>query len=476
MEEIFDIALDKASRTPIYQQIGDKIFSLIEDGTLPPNSKLPPIRKLALSLGVNTVTIVSAFKYLESKKAVYSHTGSGTYVSPIPLESIPEPVINENIQLSKNSLLEGAINFTDTTLPQALFPTDEFKAAFNTLLDREKGGAFSALDSQGYYPLRETLCTVLKHYGITALPENIQILSGGQQGIDIVSKATLTHGDVVFTEKTTFYGATGAFLYRGCQIVEIPMEEDGCDVAALENFAKIYHPKIFYMMSYFQTPTGISYSLDKKRKILELAEKYNFFIIEDDNLYDFNYTKQSLLPLKALDFRNRVVYIKSFSKILMPGLRIGFAVMPKKIHSGIMNAKYIADISTSGLIQKLLDIYLNTCDWQGHIDKICTYGYDKYKCAVKYCDRYLPDAKYIKPNGGISLWIDTGIGNQALFTQKLMEKKIIISSGRQFTPSQSGSSHIRLCFSNISDEKLEKGIRNIGYIIKEMKEEGSFSD
>ena len=470
MDEIFSINIDKSSDKPIYKQIADSVYVLIVDGTLPSNSKLPPIRKTAAALGVNNVTVVSAYKYLENKKAVYSHEGSGTFVSPIPLENIPEPVINENAQLSKNSLIEGAINFTDTTLPQMLFPTDEFKMAFNMLLDREKGEAFAALDSQGYYPLRQTLCNVLKHYGITASAENIQILSGGQQGIDIVAKAMLTYGDVVFTEKPTFYGATGAFLYRGCQIIEIPMEEDGCDIGALENFAKIYHPKIFYMMSYFQTPTGVSYCLDKKRKILELAEKYNFFIIEDDNLYDFNYTKKELLPLKALDFRNRVVYIKSFSKILMPGLRIGFAVMPKKIHLGIMNAKYTADISTSGLIQKILDIYLNNCDWKGHTEKICAYGREKYKTAVKYCDRYI-GTDYIKPNGGISLWIDTGIYDQTLFMQKLMEKKIIISPGNQFMPSQSGSSYIRLCFSDITEEKLEKGIRNIGNIIREMKNE-----
>ncbi|MBR5468545.1 MAG: PLP-dependent aminotransferase family protein [Firmicutes bacterium] len=470
MDNLFEIKIDKASSLPVYQQIGDAIFSLIENGTLAPNSKLPAIRKMASSLEVNNVTIVSAYKYLESKKAVYSHTGSGTYVSPIPVKSIPSPVINENVQLSKSSLVDGAINFTDTTLPQTLFPTDEFKMVFNELLDRENGRAFAAMDSQGYYPLRQTLCTVLKHYGITASPESIQILSGGQQGIDIVAKAILTHGDVVFTEKPTFYGATGAFLYRGCQIVEIPMENDGCDITALENLAKLYRPKIFYMMSYFQTPTGISYSLEKKRKILDLAEKYNFYVIEDDNLYDFNYTKEKILPLKALDFRNRVVYIKSFSKILMPGLRIGFAVMPKKIHQSLMSAKYTADISTSGLIQKLLDIYLNNYDWQAHIETIRTYAMKKYKTAIKYCDRYLPDAKYIKPKGSIGIWIDTGIENQTLFAEKLMEKNIIVSQGIQFMPSEANSTYIRLCFSNINDEKLEKGIRNIGMIIKEMKE------
>ncbi len=210
------------------------------------------------------------------------------------------------------------INFSDSSLPQRLFPAEEFKNSFNELLDREMGGAFSSVESQGYMPLREKICTFLTDYGINTYPENIQILSGAQQGIDIVSKAMISYGDVVFTENPTFYGAAGAFISRGCRIVEIPVDDNGPDVSAIENMAKLYKPKFFYSMAYFQTPTGVSCSLPRKRRILELAEKFNFYIIEDDNLYDFNYTRSPLVPYKALDYRNRVIYIKSFSKILMP--------------------------------------------------------------------------------------------------------------------------------------------------------------
>ncbi|MGL4790740.1 MAG: PLP-dependent aminotransferase family protein [Anaerotignaceae bacterium] len=467
MESLYKILLDKESQTPLYQQLGDKIFSLIENGSLKENEKLPPIRKLSQHLQVNTVTVISAYKYLENKKAVYSHKGSGTFVSPIPLEIIPQPVISSNLIHNRQTFAEGVINFTSTSIPSYLFPVEEFKSAFDTLLDKEKGGAFTTMDSQGYLPLRETLVGYLKFYGINTTAENIQILSGAQQGIDIVSKAMSSFGDVVFMENPTFYGAAGAFLNRGCQIVEIPMEDDGIDVVALENLAKIYRPKFLYVMAYFQTPTGVSYSTAKKRKILDLAEKYSFYIIEDDNLYDFNYSKEPIVPFKTLDNRNRVIYIKSFSKILMPGLRIGFAVMPKKVINKMMTAKYTTDISTSGFLQKALNIYLEENKWQEHIEKIRVYGKGKYSLAVRYANRYLKENfKYKLPNGGVSLWLDCGeISNEEVL-RLAVEKNVILSLGSQFCANDENKNNLRLSFINVSDEKLEAGIRRIGECLK----------
>lgn len=466
MEPVFLINIDKNSDIPIYRQIGDAIFRLIEDGTLKPNYRLPPIRKTAEALRVNTVTIVSAYKYLENKKAVYSHVGSGTFVSPILLDEIPKPVEKENVFQNRENEhyknASGFINFADSSLPQKLFPTEEFKTSLNELLDREGGGAFYTVDSQGYMPLREKICSYLTDYGINTYPENIQILSGAQQGIDIVSKAMVSYGDVVLAENPTFYGAAGAFISRGCRIVEIPLEDNGPDISAIENMAKLYKPKFFYSMAYFQTPTGISCSLNKKRRILELADKYGFYIIEDDNLYDFNYTKSAIVPYKALDYHNRVIYIKSFSKILMPGLRIGFAVLPNKITQSITNAKYTTDISTSGLLQKALDIYLSKNLYKEHIEKLRLYGREQYKAAVKYCDRHLKDlCRYIKPYGGISLWIDTGIEDFKRLSQSLAQKNVIVSPGSKFLIDGSKTGYIRLCFTAVTPAKMESGIRRI---------------
>lgn len=472
MVEIFQIELEKAGSTPLYQQLAENIEALITDGILPANSKLPPIRKMAEHFGVNSVTIVNAYKYLENKQLVYSRVGSGTFVSPLPVEHIPEPVANRNLRSFDSGLsMENAINFTSTSLPHEMFPVDAFKKAFNEVLDREKGGAFRYMDSMGYEPLREQLCRYLQGYGIKTSVENVQVISGAQQGIDIISKAMLRYGDVVFVEKPTFYGAAGAFLSRGGKLVEVPMETDGMDLVILEDFLKLYQPKFIYMMAYYQTPTGISYSMEKKRRLLELAEKYDTYIIEEDDFYDFHYGKEPLVPLKALDYKNRVIYIKSFSKILMPGLRMGLIVLPKKIHQAVMEAKYTTDISTSGFIQRALEYYLRENGWEKHAAETRRYGSEKYRKTLSAARKYLSDvAKYGHPNGGVSLWIELpeGVGAEA-FCSRMLEKNVILTPGSQYDISGEEDRHVRLSFANLSDDKIEVGLKRMGDTLREMK-------
>ena len=364
MDDIFRMELDKSeTAAPLYQQLADGIARLIADGHLPANSKLPPIRKLAGQAGVNPATVVTAYKHLESKQMAYSRIGSGTFVSPLPVEQAPEPVANLNIRPYHSGInLENAINFANTSLPHEMFPVAAFKRAFDEVLEREKGGAFSYMDIMGHEPLRALLCGYLESCGIKTSVENVQIISGAQQGVDLISKAILRFGDVVFVEKPTFYGAAGAFLSRGGKLVEIPLLEDGMDIAALENYLKLYQPKLIYMTAYFQTPTGVSYSLEKKRRLLELAEQYGAYIIEEDDYYDFHYGAEPLVSLKALDYKNRVIYIKSFSKILMPGLRMGLIVLPKKIRQAVMEAKYTTDHSSSGFMQRAMEYALSLHD------------------------------------------------------------------------------------------------------------------
>lgn len=472
MVEIFQIKLDKTDAEPLYQQLAAQVERMILDGTLPANQKLPPIRKLAEGLDVNAVTIVNAYKQLEKKQMVYSRVGSGTFVSPVPVEHIPEPVANRNLRSFESGLLTGnAINFTSTSLPNEMFPVDAFKRAFDEVLEREKGGAFQYMDSMGYAPLREQLCRYLKHFGIQTAVENVQVISGAQQGIDIISKAMIRYGDVVFVEKPTFYGAAGAFLSRGGKLVEIPMERDGMDLVRLEDFLKLYHPRFIYMMAYYQTPTGISYSMEKKRRLLELAEKYDTYIVEEDDFYDFYYGKDTPIPLKALDYKNRVVYIKSFSKILMPGLRMGLIVLPKKIHQAVMEAKYTTDISTSGFIQRALEYYLRENGWEHHAAATRRYGSEKYHKTLSAARKYLAGVvSYGQPEGGVSLWIELpeGVGAEA-FCSRMLEKNVILTPGSQYDISGEENRHIRLSFANLSDDKIEVGIKRMGDVLREWK-------
>ena len=384
MVEIFQLQLHKSSAVPLYQQLAEGIEGMITDGVLLANSKLPPIRKTAEHFGVNSVTIVNAYKLLEKKQLVYSRVGSGTFVSPLPVEHIPEPVASRNLRSFESGLsMENAINFTSTSLPNEMFPVDAFKEAFNAVLDREKGGAFRYMDSMGYVPLREQLCRYLMNYGIKTSPENVQIISGAQQGIDIISKAMLRYGDVVFVEKPTFYGAAGAFLSRGGKLMEIPLEEDGMDMVILENFLKLYHPRFIYMMAYYQTPTGISYSMEKKRRLLELAEKYDTYIIEEDDFYDFHYDKEPIVPLKALDYKNRVIYIKSFSKILMRSAH-GADCAAEEIHQGSHGSKIYHGYFPPRLYPESLGILSARIWLGGHAARARRYGSENTANAFRH--------------------------------------------------------------------------------------------
>lgn len=472
MKESFSsIALEKEGKTPLYQQLAEGIAALITEGILPANQKLPPIRRMAEWFAVNTVTVVTAYKHLEQKQLVYSRRGSGTFVSPLPVEQIPKPVTNRNLYSFESGLLaENAINFASTSLPHEMFPVDAFKRAFDAVLEKEKGGAFRYTDSMGYEPLRQQLCRYLEEHGIKTTVENVQIISGAQQGLDIIAKAMLRYGDVVFVEKPTFYGAAGAFLSHGGKLVEIPVEQDGMDLAVLEDYLKLYQPRFIYMMAYFQTPTGISYSMEKKRRLLELAEKYDTYMIEEDDFYDFHYGKEPLVPLKALDYRNRVIYIKSFSKILMPGLRMGLIVLPKKIQQIVMEAKYTTDISTSGFLQRAMTYYLEENGWEKHAEEARRYGGGKYRKTLSAAQKYLPsEVTFGRPNGGVSLWLalPEGISAEQLCS-RMLEKNVILIPGSQYDMHGTEDRHIRLSFANLSDDKIEVGLKRMGDTLREM--------
>lgn len=471
MDRFNKIKLDRNNSIPLYQQLSDQIYDMIVSGLLEPNTKLPTIRTLAKLLDVNNVTIINAYKQLETKKTVYSRIGSGTYVSELDINSSPEPITRQRLNQQELSELKlnNAINFANTTVSEELFPVDTFKALFNEVLDRDKGNAFSYQDSKGYEPLRTALCSHLEERGIKTSPDRIQIISGAQQGIDIISKVMLSANDIVFVEKPTYYGAVGAILSRGAQIIEIPMEADGINIDILTKLLQKYTPKFIYTMPYFQTPTCISYSLKKKRELLELAYRYNFYIIEEDNLSDFNYSSSPTVNLKALDYKNKVIYIKSFSKILMPGLRLGYMVLPKVISDNVLSAKYSTDIATSGFIQRAFELYIRSINWNSHINNMCNIFHRKYNLITKLVNIHL--SKYVSltpPQGGLSLWLklkDDSINIDLLY-HKLLENKVIVTKGSLYSlDCEEPSPYFRLNFANISDNDIKEGINIIANVL-----------
>lgn len=472
IQDKLDIILDKDGVEPLYIQLFEEIKSRIQQGILPEDDKLPPIRELASQLGVNNVTIVNAYNLLEDQKLVYKKVGSGTYVLPLEGKLNITTAVMEDHEEHEYDYIEEAdyINFSTASPDPRLFPMTDFQKAINAVIERDGGNAFMYHDSRGYLPLRNSIAGYLSARGMKVGAEDIYIISGAQQGIDIISKALLTNGDYVFVESPTYIGAVSVFKSRGARIVEIPMENDGPNLKELEKLLQVIKPKFMYTMPNFQNPTGCSYSDRKKKHLMLLCKKYKLQLVEDDYSGDLSYTDKPAVPLKAYDSIDSITYIKSFSKIFMPGLRVAFLIIPKHIRKDIASAKYMTDISTSGFMQRVLDLYLKSNILDEHIKYMKKEFGIRYFEAVRGVKKYLRGCQFMQPNGGLNLWIKLpeDVKASSLHEQS-KQQKVLITPGTVFLKGNDGESHIRISFAGVDVPDITKGLAIIGNVMEDIK-------
>lgn len=446
----YKLELNKSSSK--YLQIYNFIKQLIISGEIKEHEKLPPIRKLADYMGVNNATIVKVYELLENEGYVYKIVGSGTFASNIKLKK------------KKSVKREGLIHFDSGNPSADMFPIEDYKKAINMALERDGSTIFDYDEGKGSKELREEISKYLREKQINTDKENIQIISGAQQGIDIVCKGLINYSDVVFVEEPTYNGALEVFKSRGAKVISIPMLDDGIDIGILKLKLEKIKPKLMYVMPNFQNPTGISYSAYKKRKLIELSEEYDFYILEDDFISDFPFDSEDNRPLKSYDNNDRVIYIKSFSKILMPGLRIGIVEIPMELQSKILWAKYSSDISTPGLIQKSMYYYMSCFNWEEYLDNISRIYYEKYSLAKKLIDEKLGEKLKIRNAvGGINFFLELPRGYSANdFYNFILEKGVIITPGTYFFDNIMDDRYFRINVANASLDDIREGISIIG--------------
>lgn len=375
-----------------------------------------------------------------------------------------ELMIGGVLPISKDS-----INFSSVSPTPEIFPIEEFKESLIEVLDRDKGKAFMYPEINGYEPFRESISHFLyENYNMNVNKEQILVISGGQQGIDIITKTLINQGDYIFVENPTYSAAIAAFKSRGAKIIGIPMLEDGIDFDVLDKYLKRFNPKLLYMMTNYHSPTTYSYSDEKKKKLIELSEKYDFFIIEDDFLTDLSYGDKKL-PLKSMDSLDKVIYIKSFSKIFMPGVRIGFMTVPKKLFPSIIKAKHTTDISSSGFFQRAFDLYLKKGLWKSHIKTVRKVYSEKYNNMVqelKKLNKY--GLSFVEPKGGLSIWIrlPEDIDSVDLYKECTENGVSLVPGKIFFIDDNIYTNYIRLSFGAVSKEEIISGIQVIENSLK----------
>ncbi len=462
------IRLSKEKKTPLYAQLYEELQKLIAERTLSTGYPLPPVRKLSSLLAINVGTVVRAYRELEKNGYIYSKGGSGSYVAETSSALSCADFKFSTVEAPLPEDGRGFINLSSIALNPGLISTEAIKNVLMEVLDRDQGYAFSYQDSQGFPPLRESIVANLKKAGISTATAQVQIISGAQQGIDLAAKALLHYGDYVFVENPTYPGALAAFRSRGAKIIGIPLLPDGMDIGELELALSHFRPRLIYLMPNIQNPTGITYAAKTRNRLMGLAHRYNIPILEDDYISDLHYTDASMVPLKAVDRDDRVIYIKSFSKIFMPGLRIAFLIAPSRLADALFAAKRTTDISTSALTQRAFDLYLRKGIWQDHLHAICQLYRERFHIMLDALQNAtLPQARYTIPFGGMSFWLELDKKISAdTIVGKAYEKKLLLTPGREFFLNQKEDHFLRLSFATASAQEIQRGVQILSDILR----------
>jgi len=487
------IPLDRQSDIPLYQQIGAYLRQAILSGNLSANTRLPASRQLAHDLGVNRSTVENAYSALEADGLVFSRMGSGTYVlhqdifPSVSLHSIQTrlPLWQQNFHtqsaLSNAELVEDMlqagghphpINFASGVSDVREFPAEEFRKTLQSVMRRDQIGALDYGESNGYAPLREGIAHILASQGLQTRPESILITAGSQQAIFLASQVLLKPNDTVLVENPTYSAAIELFRTLEYQIVGIPMDNQGMQVDQLEILLQQHHPKLIYTIPNFHNPTGTCLNSARRRQLIVLAEKYNVPILEDDFVGDLRYEGHVQPSLKALDPGAQVIYISTFSKMLVPGLRVGFIVADGPIYESLLNYKRLSDLATSALIQRALDAFVTVGRYQTYLHRSCQTFRKRRDAMAKAIENHLPaQASFDVPNGGLFIWLKLpkSILSNELLPFACGEGVAFVPGKYFFTNDLHGDEWLRLNFASQPVNDIEEGIKRLGVAIRKLK-------
>lgn len=458
------IRIDKDSNINYYIQLYSQLKKKIIEKEFETDSKLWPIRKMAKELNINPATVIKAYDLLEEEDLIYKKVGSGSYVSNV-MERYPgkQKQSQEKLDMMEYGqiLMEADINFASAIPSSNLFPVEEFKDIINEVIERDGAETFTYQKSQGYIPLRDSIQFSLYKDGIKTSTNNIMAVSGAQQAIDLISKVLISEKDIVVVDEVTYTAALTCFKGRGARILKVPLKKDGMDIQVLTDILKKNNISCLYTMSGFQNPTGISWSQEKKEEILSLAERRGFYIIEDDCLSDMYYIEQKPGSIKSLEVKEeRVVYIKSYSKLFMPGLRLGFVVIPSKLLNQILAAKYATDISSNGLKQRAFDLYIRQGRWEKYLNRLRSIYNRRFHLMREKIRYFHPDVSLVYgPRGGLYFWLSLpdDLKSDDLHLEAA-KKGVAFLPGRVFIPENIQTPFFRLSFAAANDSEIKKGM------------------
>ena len=352
--------LDPQGREPLYLRLANVIEDGIRAGRLTVGQRLPAERSLALGLAISRTTATGAYEELRARGLVRGHVGRGTVVVgaasapaggsiPWAERAVRLTSVAAEIFSSITPPTGDTISFANGWPDPALYPTGALDAVLRRLGDRGAAQLCTPSPAEGEPVLREAISGWLASRGISAAPDEILITASAQAGLNLLARTFVGPGDVVVTENPTWMGATFAFRWAGAEVVGVPLDHEGVQCDLLEDALVRLRPKLVYLLPTFHNPTGTLLSPERRRRVLDLAARFRVPVVESDLYGHVFFEEAPPPPLKAQDDGGLVIYAGSFSKMVVPGFRIGWLVAPRAAIAPLTAAKMLTDICTAGI-------------------------------------------------------------------------------------------------------------------------------
>lgn len=483
------IVLDRESEEPIYKQLIRHIKMQIESGDLASGTRLPASRELAKDINVSRISVVNAYAELRAEGYLSAHAGRGTFVSrdgqsvaaatngtlsaAATTRAMHDYSIRDMMKLARRP---GIINFSHGAPSPEFFPMHHLQSAINAVLDRDGPSALLYERPEGYGPLRVAVRDYISALGIMCSVDNVLITGGAQQALDLVVQSLVSENETIVVASPTYIGMLDVARARRVQVHSVPMDEDGIRLDCLEYYLMENNPRLIYVMPTFQNPTGKVMPLHRRRQLLNLANDYGVPVLEDAVYHEFRFEGEAVPPLKALDTTDNVIHVSAYTKMLLPGMRIGYLVATNNQFERLVRVKQAADISTSGLNQRVIHLMIQRGVIAQQLERNNRELRRRRDAALEAAHKYFPAGmQWEVPQGGIYLWATlppNGPTAAELFITAV-QKQVSFAIGNVFFVNGRGARNIRLNYGMQRPELIDEGFRRLGEAWRELADKYS---
>lgn len=383
------------------------------------------------------------------------------------MDNIKASEIRELLKLTQRP---EVISFAGGLPAPELFPVEELKRVAKEVLEENGTAALQYGPTEGYEPLREKIVERMKKVNVDVSVDNILVTSGSQQGLDFAARIFINPGDVIICESPSYLGAINAFKAYEPKFVEVETDDDGMIMEDLEKALKENdNAKFIYVIPDFQNPSGKTWSEERRKKLVELANKYNVAILEDNPYGELRFEGEFLPAVKHYDTEGRVIFLGTFSKIFCPGLRLGWVAADKEVLNKFIMVKQGADLQSSTISQMEVAKFLEIYDIEEHIEKLKKVYKKRKDLMIKTMEEEFPEGvKFTNPEGGLFTWVVLPEHiNARELAVKALEKNVAFVPGGSFFPNGGNENTFRMNYSNMDEERIVEGVKRLGEVLRE---------